>query len=136
MCVTIRLSPVARPASAPTPFTSVPVGLAAASSGTAPSSSHFLSAKERKAQRKAAAAAAAAAEEASSSKMRLTKQQQTVYERNDIRVGDIVRVKGRIDEWLRGKEWIRQVAVEPAAGGSIGMFTEPSSLLVVTMYGC
>lgn len=42
-----------------------------------------------------------------------------VYLKHDIRVGDTVRVRGRIDEWFRGKEYIRQVAVEPGAGGSI-----------------
>ena len=48
-----------------------------------------------------------------------------VYERKDVRVGDTVRVIGRVDDWQRRKstgalEWIRQVIVEAGAGGSIG----------------
>lgn len=43
------------------------------------------------------------------------------FVRPDIRVGDTVRVVGRVDEWLRGKETIRQLFVDVAGGvGSIG----------------
>lgn len=76
------------------------------------SSSNFKSAKERKALRKIAIA-----QDAKGKKPALPPAK--VYERHDVRVGDAVRIRGRIDEWMRGKEWIRQVAVEPGAGGSI-----------------
>ncbi|KAK8870070.1 hypothetical protein IAR55_000640 [Kwoniella newhampshirensis] len=47
-----------------------------------------------------------------------------VYDRKDVRVGDTVRIVGKIDEWQRRKasgevEWVRQVVVEEGAGGSI-----------------
>jgi len=47
------------------------------------------------------------------------------YARKDVRVGDTVRVIGRVDEWQRRKaggeaEWVRQVVVEEGAGGSVG----------------
>lgn len=80
----------------------------------ATSSSNFKSAKERKAQRKVASLQDPKGKKPSLPPVK-------VYERHDIRVGDVVRVRGRIDEWMRGKEWIRQVAVEPQSGGSIRM---------------
>lgn len=49
-----------------------------------------------------------------------------VFQSKDIRVGDVVRVIGKIDEWARvkktGREWIRGVTVEEGAGGRIGEF--------------
>lgn len=72
-------------------------------------------------QRKAAEQAAARdAEEARTAKFR-----PVGYEHLDIRVGDTVRVVGRIEEWRRGKadgsgEWVRQVVVADGSGGSIG----------------
>lgn len=47
------------------------------------------------------------------------------YARKDIRVGDTVRVIGRIDEYARKKasgelEWVRTLWVEEGSGGSIG----------------
>ncbi|WVR04919.1 hypothetical protein IAU60_001931 [Kwoniella sp. DSM 27419] len=39
------------------------------------------------------------------------------YERSDVRVGDTVRVVGRIDEWARKGEWVRQLVVDGNAGG-------------------
>nr|XP_031858589.1 uncharacterized protein CI109_005969 [Kwoniella shandongensis]KAA5525661.1 hypothetical protein CI109_005969 [Kwoniella shandongensis] len=49
-----------------------------------------------------------------------------VYDRKDVRVGDTVRIVGKIDEWQRRKasgevEWVRQVVVEEGAGGSIAV---------------
>lgn len=82
------------------------------SSNIVSSSSNFKTAKERKAIRKLATLQDTKGKRPALPPVK-------VYERNDIRVGDVVRVRGRIDEWMRGKEWIRQVAVEPQAGGSI-----------------
>ena len=99
LCANIRLSlvdtaPFAKPAKP----------------ANAESSDYFPSAKERKAMRKFAM------EEASKSKAKIATK---VYERHDVRVGDVVRVKGRIDEWRRGTEWVRQLAVEAGSGGFI-----------------
>ncbi|WWC85165.1 uncharacterized protein L201_000022 [Kwoniella dendrophila CBS 6074] len=46
------------------------------------------------------------------------------FEKKDIKVGDTVRIIGKIDEWMRKKsdgstEWVRQVVVDDNAGGSI-----------------
>jgi len=73
-------------------------------------SSHFLSARERKAARRKAPVPPPPPVKA--------------YARKDVRVGDTVRVIGRVDEWQRRKatgamEWVRQVIVEEGAGGSI-----------------
>lgn len=75
------------------------------------SSAHFLTARERKAERR----------KAPPPPPPLMK----VYARDDVRVGDTIRVIGRVDEWQRRKvggevEWVRQVVVEEGAGGSIG----------------
>lgn len=78
-------------------------------------SSNFTSAKDRKALRKLA-------EPQDTKGKGPAAPPAKVYERHDIQAGDVVRVKGRVDEWMRGKEWIRQVAVEPASGGSIRKF--------------
>jgi hypothetical protein len=50
-----------------------------------------------------------------------------VYERKDVRVGDTVRIIGKVDEWWRrkaggGGEAVRQVVVDEGSGGSIGPF--------------
>jgi len=50
-----------------------------------------------------------------------------VYARKDVRVGDTIKVIGRVEEWMRkkaggGLEWIRGVGVDEGQGGSIGMF--------------
>lgn len=120
MPVTVRLSLV-EPSAPVSSTTSAP-----ALTNTTPNSStytrhpgptHFSSAKERKAQRRAAALA----ESKDKGKGRAAPVK--VYERNDVRVGDVVRVKGKVDEWMRGKEWVRQVAVDPGAGGSISAFS-------------
>lgn len=43
-----------------------------------------------------------------------------VYARPDVRVGDTIRVRGRVDEWQRRTESIRQVSIDEASGtGSI-----------------
>ncbi|ORY23699.1 hypothetical protein BCR39DRAFT_345336 [Naematelia encephala] len=84
----------------------------------APTATHFSTAQERKKQRKAAAVA--------QSELKTAKTQALgkVYERKDVRVGDTVRVVGKVDEWMRRKavgsgEWVRQVVVEEGTGGSI-----------------
>lgn len=53
-----------------------------------------------------------------------------MYVSKDIRVGDTVRVVGRINEWPRQrqggqKEWVREVVVDEGSGGSIGKSREP-----------
>lgn len=112
--LTVRLHLVkAPPASAKTAVTG-PTGSTSSSSST-----HFVSAKERKAAR--AAAARAAAEEAEIAKPRIPAK---VYGRKDIRVGDTVRVVGKVEEYARQRdealEWVRTVTVEEQSGGSIG----------------
>ncbi|OCF31473.1 hypothetical protein I316_06875 [Kwoniella heveanensis BCC8398] len=49
-----------------------------------------------------------------------------VFEYKDIRVGDTLRVVGKVDEWFRKKadgsgEWVRQVVVDENAGGSVAI---------------
>ena len=91
-----------------------------------PETGHFVSAKERKAQRRAAAAVQAFEEdEQERVKFRSSFK---VYDRKDIRVGDTVRVVGRVDEWMRKKadgssDWVRQLAVDEGFAGSISKFT-------------
>ena len=86
------------------------------------SSSHFLSARERKAAKRKALAETIPAGPRDPIK---------VYARKDVRVGDTVRVIGRVDEWMRRKtggeaEWVRQVIVEEGAGGSVGRLSDLS----------
>ncbi|WOO83405.1 uncharacterized protein LOC62_05G006931 [Vanrija pseudolonga] len=86
-----------------------------------PVNPNFLTAKERKAMRKAAAAA----EAASLAAARSTAPGPT-FHRPDVRVGDTLRVVGRVDEWARrrngGEEWVRQVFVDEASGsGSLSV---------------
>lgn len=82
-------------------------------------STHFISAKERKFAR--AAAAREAAEEAELARPRTRAK---VFDRKDIRVGDTVRVIGKVEEYARQRdgalEWVRTVTVEEQSGGSIG----------------
>ncbi|WWD01786.1 hypothetical protein V866_008732 [Kwoniella sp. B9012] len=49
-----------------------------------------------------------------------------IFQRKDIRVGDTVRIIGKVDEWMRKKsdgsgEWVRQVVVDENAGGFISI---------------
>jgi hypothetical protein len=88
---------------------------------------HFIPAKERKALRKIAflesqlASQSQSQSQAQTQKNPLLKKKEKEYQRNDIRVGDTVRIKGRIEEFRRGNgEWVRQVVVEPGSGGFIG----------------
>ena len=83
---------------------------------------HFLTARERKSQRKESAMVEFMAAETARS-ARATMQ---TYEPVDVRVGDVVRIVGRIEEWMRKKadgsvEWVRQVTVADGSGGSICM---------------
>lgn len=48
------------------------------------------------------------------------KEKEKEYIRKDIRVGDTIRVRGRIDEYRRGDGWCRVVVVEPGNGGVVG----------------
>ena len=85
---------------------------------------HFTSSKDRKALRKAAFLESQLhprAEPEAQKKPLVVKKKEKEYARNDIRVGDTARVKGRIEEFRRGNgEWVRQVVVEPGSGGCIG----------------
>ena len=91
--------------------------------GTESQGTHFMPAKERKALRKLAVLESQAQSQAVSKGKIKEKEKENVkgYMRNDIRVGDTLRVKGRIDEYRRGGEWIRVVVVEPGSGGFVGM---------------
>lgn len=79
-----------------------------------PVNTTFLTAKERKAMRKAALAAEAALAAAQTAAAMAT------FHRPDVRVGDTLRVVGRVDEWARRRhgreEWVRQVFVDEASG--------------------
>ena len=84
------------------------------------STRYFLPARERKAQRKAAAEAARQAVE----EARKAKIMAATYEQLDIRVGDTVRIVGRIEQWSRRRpdgsvDGVRQVVVADGSGGSI-----------------
>ena len=84
------------------------------------STRYFLPARERKAQRKAAAEAARQAVE----EARKAKIMAATYEQLDIRVGDTVRIVGRIEQWSRRRQdgsadGVRQVVVADGSGGSI-----------------
>jgi hypothetical protein len=81
------------------------------------STTHFKPAKERKALRKAAfEEQTQLAQEKTRGNVRKEKE----YVRSDIRVGDVVRVRAKVEEWKRGDGWIRQLSVEPGAGGLVG----------------
>lgn len=85
---------------------------------------HFISAKERKAARKAAVLEQAHAESQAQARVQAkasSKGKEKEYVRDDVRVGDTVRIRGRIDEYRRGVEWVRVVVVEVGSGGSVGM---------------
>jgi hypothetical protein len=58
------------------------------------------------------------------------------YARKDVRVGDTLRVVGKVEEWGRrkaggGVEWIRGVGVDEGQGGSIGLFSFSSSTFII-----
>lgn len=121
--VTIRLPLVnvnVNPASTST------VTLHSAQSQKTQERTHFTSSKERKALRKAAFLESQShphpqAEAEAQKNPLVVKKKEKEYARNDIRVGDTVKVKGRIEEFRRGNgEWVRQVVVEPGSGGFIG----------------
>jgi hypothetical protein len=91
--------------------------------GTQREGTHFIPAKERKALRKLAvleSQSQAQAELKGKSKGKETEKEKG-YRRNDVRVGDTLKVRGRIDEYRRGGEWVRVVVVEPGSGGFVGM---------------
>jgi hypothetical protein len=94
---------------------------------------HFIPAKERKALRKLAvleSQAQSLAQDKGKGGKGKEKEKEKGYRRNDIRVGDTLRVRGRIDEYRRGGEWVRVVIVEPGSGGFVGMSPFFSRLLL------
>jgi hypothetical protein len=127
--VTVRLPLVnVNPASTTTPTTqSLAETQAQAHTQTqTPTQRHFIPAKERKALRKIAFLESQLASQSQSQSQMQKKpmivKKEKEYQRNDVRVGDTIRVKGRIEEYKRGNgEWVRQVVVEPGSGGFIGM---------------
>lgn len=88
--------------------------------GTQSQGTHFIPAKERKALRKLAVLESQAQAELKGKSKGKEKEREKGYRRNDIRVGDTLKVRGRIDEYRRGGEWVRVVVVEPGSGGSVG----------------
>ena len=96
--------------------------------GTQSQGTHFIPAKERKALRKLAVLESQAQSQAQAELKGKSKGKETEkgYRRNDIRVGDTLKVRGRIDEYRRGGEWVRVVVVEPGSGGSVGMSSSSS----------
>ncbi|WWC61486.1 uncharacterized protein I303_104070 [Kwoniella dejecticola CBS 10117] len=85
-----------------------------------PAAQTFATASERRIAKRKATEEALASERAQKAKWSSTKRFQT----KDIRVGDTVRIVGKVDEWMRRKadgssEWVRQVVVDENAGGSI-----------------
>jgi hypothetical protein len=126
--VTVRLPLVnVNPASTTTPTTQS-LGQTQAQAHTqtqTPTQRHFIPAKERKTLRKIAFLESQLASQVQSGSQKnpmVVKKKEKEYQRNDIRVGDTVRIKGRIEEYRRGNgEWVRQVVVEPGSGGFIGM---------------
>lgn len=92
-------------------------------SGTQREGTHFIPAKERKALRKLAVFESQAQSQIQAELKGKSKGKDTEkgYRRNDVRVGDILKVRGRIDEYRRGGEWVRVVIVEPGSGGFVGM---------------
>ncbi len=80
-----------------------------------PDSGTFLSSRQRRAQLRAAAEAQIKGKSNANFKG---------YVRKDIRVGDVVSVVGRVNEYPRRKmgeiEWVREVVVDDASGGSVG----------------
>jgi hypothetical protein len=97
-------------------------------SGTQRERTHFIPAKERKALRKLAVLESQAQSRSQTQSQaqgkggkEKEKEKEKGYRRNDVRVGDTLKVRGRIDEYRRGGEWVRVVVVEPGSGGSVGM---------------
>jgi hypothetical protein len=125
--VTIRLplvtiNPLATPTPTPTPASRLVQTQTQTQTKTQTQSTHFIPAKERKALRKIALLESQLQSQIKEKeKEKVMKVKEKEYLRNDVRVGDTVRVKGRIDEYKRGSGWVRVVVVEPGSGGSIGM---------------
>jgi hypothetical protein len=123
--VTVRLPLVTITPSSPTPTLTPTPRQTLKQNGSQNQGTHFIPAKERKALRKLAALESQAqshiqAELKGKSKGKEMEKGKE-YRRNDIRVGDTLKVKGRIDEYRRGGEWVRVVVVEPGSGGFVGM---------------
>jgi hypothetical protein len=89
--------------------------------GTQSQGTHFIPAKERKALRKLAVLESQSQAQAELKGKSKRKETEKGYRRNDVRVGDTLKVRGRIDEYRRGGEWVRVVVVEPGSGGFVGM---------------
>ena len=91
---------------------------------------HFIPAKERKALRKLAfleSQSQAQSQDLSKGKGKGKETEKVKgYMRNDVRVGDTCKVRGRVDEYRRGGEWVRVVVVELGSGGSVGMSSSSS----------
>jgi len=93
---------------------------------------HFIPAKERKALRKLAFLESQSQAQSQSQDLLKGKgkgketEKVKGYRRNDVRVGDTLKVRGRVDEYRRGGEWVRVVVVELGSGGSVGMSTSSS----------
>lgn len=121
--ITIKLSPV-------TVSQSTTAAASKAQTDPRPSRRDTFPSKEERLARKTAKAVEEVAhkeargEASTSAKDGLGSKTKT-YVRKDIRVGDTVRVIGRIDEYARKKasgelEWVRTLWVEEGSGGSIG----------------
>jgi hypothetical protein len=121
--ITIKLSPV-------TVSQSTTAAASKAQTDPGPSKRDIFPSKEERLARKRAKAVEelahkeARSEASTSAKDGLGTKTKT-YVRKDIRVGDTVRVIGRIDEYARKKasgelEWVRTLWVEEGSGGSIG----------------
>jgi hypothetical protein len=122
--VTVRLPLVTITPSSPTPTpTPTPTPRQTLNqNGSQNQGTHFIPAKERKALRKLAVLESQAQSQIQAELKGKSKGKDTEkgYRRNDIRVGDTLKVRGRIDEYRRGGEWVRVVVVEPGSGGSVG----------------
>lgn len=82
---------------------------------SATSTDTFLTKGERKAMRKQAEI---------DTKLHTSRETHSTYVRQDIRVGDAVRVVGKVNEYARrkqeGLEWVRELVVDEGSGGSVG----------------
>jgi hypothetical protein len=121
--VTVRLPLVSITPSTLPPTSTPNARQTQSETGTQNQGTHFIPAKERKALRKLAVLESQAQSQAQAELKRKSKGKDTEkgYRRNDIRVGDTLKVRGRIDEYRRGGEWVRVVVVEPGSGGFVGM---------------
>lgn len=99
------------------PSRKIPVTSPKKVSQEASSTNTFSTRGERKAFRKQAEVV---------SRAKLAQKAVPTYVRKDVRVGDVVRIIGRVNEYPRRKphrmEWVREVVVDEGSGGSIGMF--------------